>query len=340
MTLKLEEAGATAQVTPTQLRYLTKILLSPVYQAANETPLQDMRLLSKQLQHDVFLKREDLQPIHSFKLRGAFQKLSLVKQTASKRVVCASAGNHAQGVAYSAKQLGLEAIVVMPVQTPEIKVVAVRNLGAEVILHGTDFDSANKYALHLSKDMGLPYIHPFDDEDVIAGQGTVAKELLTQSRNIDAVFIPVGGGGLLAGMAVYIKTVLPKVRVIGVEPSDSAGLTAALVANKPVTLNYVDGFADGVAVKQVGNKTFTLAQQFCDEVITVSSDEICAAMKDIFDDSRAVSEPAGAVALAGLKQYSRRQSSTQGLQLAAVLSGANLDFKNLRYVSERCSGGV
>jgi len=340
-----------------QQHYLREILLSPVYQAAVETPLQAMPKLAKRLGCQVELKREDHQPVYSFKLRGAFHKLHKVASAASVanrsgaptqtkevvRVICASAGNHAQGVALSASKLGLHATIVMPITTPEIKVNAVRSFGGNVLLHGTAFDEANRHAIELAHNTGATYIPPFDDVDVIAGQGTVAKELLTQNNQLDAVFIPVGGGGLLAGMAVYIKAVLPNVRVIGVEPDDEACLAAALKAGEPVTLDRVGLFADGVAVKRIGTETFKLAQLFCDEVIAVSSDEICAAIKDIFEDLRAVAEPAGALALAGLKKYAQQHSQTgdvtEQTQLAAVLSGANLNFDTLRYVSERCELG-
>ncbi len=348
------------QVAPAELaaalqqQYLREILLSPVYQAAVETPLQPMKKLEQRLGCQVLLKREDHQPVYSFKLRGAFHKLHKVAARGdNKQVICASAGNHAQGVALSASKLNLSATIVMPITTPEIKVNAVKALGGNVLLHGTAFDEANRHAIALSEQTGAVYIPPFDDADVIAGQGTVAKELLTQHPNLDAVFIPVGGGGLLAGMAVYIKAVLPNVRVIGVEPDDAACLAAALKAGEPVTLERVGLFADGVAVKRIGNETFKLAQLFCDEVVTVSSDEICAAIKDIFDDLRAVAEPAGALALAGLKKYAALQGYSEDAgnsnahsqenslapSYAAVLSGANLNFDTLRYVSERCELG-
>lgn len=321
-----------------QQQYLREILLSPVYQAAVETPLQAMPKLAQRLGHHVFLKREDHQPVYSFKLRGAFHKLHKVAaQNPSAQVVCASAGNHAQGVALSASKLGLHATIVMPITTPEIKVAAVRARGGHVMLHGTAFDEANRFAIELAATQGAVYIPPFDDADVIAGQGTVAKELLTQHNKLDAVFIPVGGGGLLAGMAVYIKAVLPNVRVIGVEPDDANCLEVALLNGAPVTLPRVGLFADGVAVKRIGSENFKLAQLYCDDVVTVSSDEICAAIKDIFEDLRAVAEPAGALALAGLKKYAATADHSQNF--AAVLSGANLNFDTLRYVSERCELG-
>jgi len=329
--------------TEVMQQYLREILLSPVYQAAVETPLDEMLKLSKRLGHQVLLKREDKQPVYSFKLRGAFHKLHKVKlQSPNASVVCASAGNHAQGVALSASKLGLNATIVMPITTPEIKVAAVRALGGNVVLHGTAFDEANTFAIQKAQTEGAIYIPPFDDADVIAGQGTVAKELLSQHNQLDAVFIPVGGGGLMAGMAVYIKAIQPHVKVIGVEPEDAACLKAAMIAGEPVTLERVGLFADGVAVKRIGTENFNLAKRFCDEVVTVTSDEICAAIKDIFDDLRAVAEPAGALALAGLKKYSQRLNNStlpKPQHYAAVLSGANLNFDTLRYVSERCELG-
>ncbi|MBU2280919.1 MAG: pyridoxal-phosphate dependent enzyme, partial [Gammaproteobacteria bacterium] len=277
-----------------QQQYLREILLSPVYQAAVETPLQSMPKLAQRLGHHVWLKREDHQPVYSFKLRGAFHKLHKVLQahlasvagdnSKPPSVVCASAGNHAQGVAMSAHKLGLNATIVMPITTPEIKVAAVKARGGHVMLHGTAFDEANRFAIELAATQGAVYIPPFDDADVIAGQGTVAKELLTQHNKLDAVFIPVGGGGLLAGMAVYIKAILPNVRVIGVEPDDANCLEVAMLNGAPVTLPRVGLFADGVAVKRIGTENFKLAQLYCGDVVTVSSDEICAAIKDIFED--------------------------------------------------------
>ncbi len=319
--------------------FLKEIMRSPVYQVAVETPLQTMNTLSQRLGHNVVLKREDLQPIHSFKLRGAFNKVYQLKQQGEQGVICASAGNHAQGVAFSARKLGMNAIVVMPVTTAEIKVNAVRNLGAEVVLHGVNFDTASDYAHQLAAEKQLAYVPPFDDAAVIAGQGTVAKEILSQQQHLDAIFVPVGGGGLLAGIAVFIKSVCPEVRIIGVEPADAASLKAALTAKQPTQLSSVGLFADGTAVKQVGSLPFTMAEAFCDEVITVSSDEICAAVKDIFDDVRAIAEPAGALALAGLKAYARRESNQPSQNYAAVLSGANLNFDRLRYIAERSELG-
>lgn len=326
-------------VALTASEYLCKILLSPVYEAAIVTPLQPMRKLSERFANSIMLKREDRQPVHSFKLRGAFNKLvQLSEQQKLRGVVAASAGNHAQGVALSAKKLQIKAIIVMPVITPEIKVEAVRGFGAEVCLHGDSFDEASKHAMHLSKDQGYTLIPPFDDEDVIAGQGTIARELLEQNAHLDYIFVPVGGGGLVAGISVYIKQLRPDIKVIGVEPRDSACLKAALDAGEPVTLERVGIFADGVAVKRIGTETFRLCQQYIDDVITVSSDEICASLKDIFEDTRAIAEPSGALALAGLKKYTELHQ-VEDKNMAAILSGANVNFHSLRYVSERSEYG-
>ena len=334
-------ATVQAEQTDTDLmqQYLREILLSPVYQAAVETPLDAMAKLSQRLGHNVLLKREDKQPVYSFKLRGAFHKLHKVKQhSPDASVVCASAGNHAQGVALSASKLGINATIVMPITTPEIKVAAVKALGGNVVLHGTAFDEANSYAINLANTEGALYIPPFDDCDVIAGQGTVAKELLSQHNQLNAVFIPVGGGGLAAGVAVLVKQLMPEIKVIAVEPEDSACLKAALDAGEPVVLDQVSMFADGVAVKRIGEETFRLCQQYIDGHIAVSSDEICSAVKDIFEDTRAIAEPSGALALAGLKKFAE-QNQLQDKQLATVLSGANTNFHGLRYVSERCELG-
>ncbi len=323
----------------TQRDYFQQILLAPVYDLAIETPLTELSKLSKRLGNRVWLKREDRQPVNSFKLRGAYNKIKkLNEQQRASGVITASAGNHAQGVALSGATLGIEATIVMPITTPQIKVTAVREHGGNVILFGECFDEANAHAKALAEKNGATFIPPFDDEDIIVGQGTVAKELLQQNPNLDMVFIPVGGGGLLAGMAVYIKSLLPKVKVIGVEFEESACLLAAMQAGKPVSLEYVGPFADGVAVKRIGDETFALAQQYCDEVITVTSDQICAAIKDIYNDARAIAEPAGAVALAGLKKY-LLEHQLKGVEAVAVLSGANMNFDTLRYVSERTALG-
>ena len=320
-------------------QYLKKILLAPIYEAAIETKLQTLNKLSARLDNHILLKREDLQPVHSFKLRGAYNKLSSLSEQQKKNgVIAASAGNHAQGLALSAQKMGVKATIVMPKTTPDIKVSSVRSFGATVVLTGDSFDAANAYSLALAKEHGYTLIHPFDDPDIIAGQGTVGKELLQQDAHLDKIFVPVGGGGLAAGIAVYIKQLLPHIQVIAVEPEDAACLKAALAAGKPVTLPKVGLFADGVAVKTIGQETFRLCQQYIDDVVTVSSDEICAAVKDIFDDTRAIAEPAGALSLAGLKKYTQ-QHQIKDQRLAAILSGANVNFHGLRYVSERCELG-
>ena len=320
-------------------QYLKKILLAPVYEAAVETPLQPLNKLSKRLHNQILLKREDLQPVHSFKLRGAYNKLANLSESQKQRgVIAASAGNHAQGVALSAKRMGLKATIVMPRTTPDIKVNSVRALGATAVLFGDAFDAASEHCRQLAEKHGYTLIHPFDDPDVIAGQGTIGKELLQQNAHLDKVFIPVGGGGLAAGIAVYIKQLLPDIKIIGVEPEDAACLKVALDHGGPVTLSKVGLFADGVAVKTIGSETFRLCRQYIDEVITVNSDEICTAIKDIFEDTRAISEPAGALSLAGLKKYCQTHE-LKGECLAAILSGANVNFHGLRYVSERCELG-
>jgi len=319
-----------------ELDYFRAIIQANMAPLAKLTDVSPVTSLEKKLENKIWLKREDQQPVYSFKLRGAFHKLK--KLPANSKVVTASAGNHAQGVALSASHLGHTAIIVMPDTTPEIKVNAVKSLGGEVILHGHHFDAANTYAKALAVKENAIFVPPFDDPDVIVGQGTIARELMQQLPDLDAVFIPVGGGGLLAGMAVYIKSLNPEIQVIGVEFQESACLQAAFKAGKPVELDRVGSFADGVAVKIIGTETFRLAQQFCDKVITVSSDEICAAMQDIFVSTRAVAEPSGGLALAGLKKWCQ-DTGVKGLNLAAVLSGANLNFDRLRYVAERTALG-
>ncbi|GLP95252.1 threonine ammonia-lyase, biosynthetic [Paraferrimonas sedimenticola] len=318
---------------------LQRTLLAKVYDVAEVTPLQSMTKLGQRLGLEVQLKREDCQPVHSFKLRGAYNCIAHLSQAQlDAGVVAASAGNHAQGVALAAKSRGCSAVIVMPTTTPDIKVDAVVNLGAEVVLHGDSFDQANAHAKSLSEQQGRSYIHPFDDLNVIAGQATVAQEMVQQNRQLQLVFVPVGGGGLAAGMAAYYKALLPHVKVIGVESQESACLQQALNAGEPVDLSQVGLFADGVAVKRIGEKTFALAQECLDSVVTVTSDEICAAVKDIFEDTRAIAEPSGALALAGLKRY-LAETDEEYQQAAAVLSGANVNFHSLRYVSERCELG-
>ena len=320
--------------------YIKRILDARIYDVAVETPLDKARLISSRLGNNVLLKREDLQPVFSFKIRGAYNKLrQLSQQQLDRGVIAASAGNHAQGLALSAAEMGVKATIVMPRTTPAIKVDGVKARGAKVILHGDTYDEASAHAQQLVQDRGLTYIHPYDDPDVIAGQGTVALELLRQHPgHIDAVFIPVGGGGLCAGMAAYIKYVRPKTKVFAVEPEDAACLQAALEKNRRVTLPQVGIFADGVAVAQIGKETFRILKQTVDGVITASTDQMCAAIKDIFEDTRSIAEPAGALALAGLKIYAESQG-IQGQTLVAVASGANTNFDRLRYISERTEIG-
>ncbi|MGL5005926.1 MAG: threonine ammonia-lyase, biosynthetic [Plesiomonas sp.] len=324
---------------PCAAEYLRAVLRAPVYEVAQVTPLQPMSKLSARLGNTVLVKREDRQPVHSFKLRGAHAMIAgLSAEQKVAGVVAASAGNHAQGVALSASKQGVKSLIVMPRTTPEIKVDAVRGFGGEVLLHGANFDEAKTRAIELAEQQGLTFIPPFDHPAVIAGQGTLALELLQQDAHLDRIFVPVGGGGLAAGVAVLIKQLMPQIKVIGVEAEDSACLHAALQAGQPVDLARVGMFADGVAVKRIGDETFRLCQQYLDDVITVDTDAICAAVKDLFEDVRAVAEPSGALALAGLKKYAQ-QHQLQGERLAHVLSGANLNFHGLRYVSERCELG-
>ncbi|OUR63058.1 PLP-dependent threonine dehydratase [Colwellia sp. 39_35_sub15_T18] len=322
-----------------QLSYLRRILLAPVYDIAVETELTHLTKLSARLNKQIYLKREDQQPVHSFKLRGAYNKLSTLSEAECIHgVIAASAGNHAQGLALAANKLGIKATIVMPKTTPDIKVDNVRRFGGEVRLVGNSFNEAQAASVEYAQTESKTLIHPFDDEDVIVGQGTVAKELLQQQPNADVVFIPVGGGGLLAGMAVYLKQLSPNTKIIGVEAEDSACLKAALAAGKPVDLEQVGLFADGVAVKRIGEHTFGLIQRYCDDVITVSTDEICASIKDIFEQTRVIAEPAGALSLAGLQKYCATSQHNEE-SLVAILSGANMNFHSLRYVSERCELG-
>lgn len=310
-----------------------------VYDVVDITPLSRAFQLSKRLENNIYLKREDELAIHAFKLRGAYQKISsLTTAQAAKGVVASSAGNHAQGVALSAKKLGIESVIVMPLSTPKIKVNAVEQLGGKVVLHGDVYDDAYQYAKQLEQQQDLIFIHPYDDIEVMSGQATIAKELLEQLPNIDKVFIPVGGGGLIAGMATYIKHHAPEIRVIGVEPQDSPTLYEALKHNERVILPEVGRFADGVAVKQIGEKTFEIAKQVVDEVVLVSNDEICAAIKDIYEDVRSISEPAGALATAGIKKYVELHAIT-GENLISIVSGANVNFDRLRYIAERADIG-
>lgn len=320
--------------------YVKKILTAKVYDVAIETPLSPMPMLSQRLGNRISIKREDLQPVFSFKIRGAYNRLaSLTDAQRRKGVVTASAGNHAQGVALGAKQLGIRAVIVMPRITPDIKVAAVRGHGAEVVLTGDNFNEALDYACELMTQEGLTYVPPFDDADVIAGQGTVAMEILRQQRGtIDAIFVPVGGGGLIAGTCAYVKYLYPDVKVIGVEPEDAACLKAALEAGEPSTLSQVGVFAEGVAVSRIGELPFEILKNTVDEVITVNADEMCAAVKDIFEDTRGLPETSGAVALAGLKKYAR-QYGAQDQALICINSGANINFDRLNHITERTSLG-
>ncbi len=320
--------------------YIKSILDARVYDVARETPIHEASLMSRRLDNRVWLKREDLQPVFSFKLRGAYCKMSRLSQEQLDRgVIAASAGNHAQGVAMAAQKLRVKATIVMPRTTPQIKVDAVRSLGAKILLHGDSYDEAALHAQGLSKEKGQTYVHPFDDPDVIAGQGTVGMEIVRQHQTpLDALFVPVGGGGLLAGVAAYVNYVWPKTRIIGVEPEDAACLQLALSRGRRDTLAEVGLFADGCAVAQVGKEPFRIIKKTVTEVITVSTDEMCAAIKDIFEDTRSIAEPAGALALAGLKKYVQR-GGTQGQDLLAIVSGANTNFDRLRYISERTETG-
>lgn len=325
-----------------QLEYLQKVLSSRVYDVAENSELVKLTRFSDSMNNEVWLKREDQQPVKSFKLRGAYNRMSQLP--AAQRlagVVAASAGNHAQGVAYAAARMKIPATVVMPQTTPEIKIEAVRRFGGEyvdVVLHGDNFDTAAAKAAELANTRGLVLIPPFDDPDVIAGQGTIGKEIIEKNPQIDTVFVAVGGGGLAAGIATYIKAVRPDIRIIAVEAEDSACLHAARAAGKPVDLPHVGIFADGVAVKRIGEEPFRLCQQYIDDVIVVNSDEICAAIKDIFDDTRVIAEPAGALSIAAIRKFVR-QNPGGGRQFAGILCGANINFHTLRYVSERCELG-
>jgi threonine dehydratase len=320
--------------------YIEKILKARVYDVAIESPLEAAPRLSRRLGNQVLLKREDLQPVFSFKLRGAYNRIAHLSDAIAKRgVVCASAGNHAQGVALAARRRGIAAVVVMPQTTPHIKVQAVLDLGAELVLHGDDYDSAFEHALVLARERGLVFVHPFDDPDVIAGQGTIAVEIARQcGGNLDAVFVPVGGGGLIAGIAVYMKYLYPAVKIIGVEPQDAAGMHDSLKAGKRITLERVGIFADGVAVKRVGEETFALCRAHVDEIVLLTTDEICAGIQDVFEDTRSIVEPAGALAVAGMKKYLAREG-WRDRRVVAVNSGANMNFDRLRHVAERADLG-
>ena len=326
-----------------QNKYIKKILEADVYDVAIQSPIEQAQVLSERLESEVFLKREDLQPVFSFKLRGAYNKIRQLDAASRKRgVITASAGNHAQGVAMAAQKLNTRAVIVMGKNTPSIKVEAVRRWGARVILFGESYDQAAAHAAALCEDRGYTYVHPFDDPEVIAGQGTIGMEILRQhTGGIDAIFLPVGGGGLICGVGTYIKYLRPEVKIIGVESEGAASMWAALDAGKRVKLDpdELDQFADGTATLQVGKENFKLAKDCVDEVIRVNTDEICAAIKDIFEDTRTISEPSGALSIAGMKKYLERADEPKGQRCVAVVSGANVNFDRLRHISERTEIG-
>ncbi|NOR39834.1 MAG: threonine ammonia-lyase, biosynthetic [Gammaproteobacteria bacterium] len=321
-------------------RYLKMIQNSRVYDLAQETPLVEAERLSVRLDNRIWMKREDLQPVHSFKLRGAYNKISgLSKEDCARGVIAASAGNHAQGVALAARKLGVKALIVMPRTTPSIKVESVRDYGARIKLTGDTYDDAYVYAAAQAEEKGMIFIHPYDDPEVIAGQGTIALEILQQHEGeLHAIFVPVGGGGLIAGIAVAVKALRPEIKVIGVEPDEAPCMYEALQRGRRVKLKQVGIFADGVAVRQAGKEPFRIAREHVDDVITVNTDEICAAMKDIFDDCRSIVEPAGALAIAGIKKYVE-ETGIRGKDLVAINSGSNVNFDRLRHVSERAQIG-
>jgi len=329
-----------AATPPSANDYLRKILNAKVYDVAEETALDPARTLSKRLGNQVLLKREDLQPVFSFKLRGAYNKMAhLSPEKLQRGVICASAGNHAQGVAMSAKRMGCRAVIVMPVTTPKVKIDAVAGWGGEVVLHGESYSDAYGHAVELEKAQGLTFVHPFDDPDVIAGQGTIAMEILRQHQGpIHAVFCAIGGGGLISGVAAYIKAVRPEIKVIGVQTVDSDAMLRSVKAGKRVTLPDVGLFADGTAVKLVGEETFRLVRELVDDFVVVDTDAVCAAMKDVFQDTRSIVEPSGAMGVAGLKQYAA-EHKLKGQTLVAVTCGANMNFDRLRFVAERAELG-
>jgi threonine dehydratase len=321
--------------------YIERILKARVYDVAIESPLEPARRLSRRLDNSVLLKREDLQSIFSFKLRGAYNKIAQLSETVARRgVICASAGNHAQGVALAARKRGVPALIVMPQITPQIKVQAVVDLGGEVTLHGDDYDGAYERALTIARERNLVFVHPFDDPDVIAGQGTIGMEIVRQTGgDIDAIFVPIGGGGLVAGVGVYVKYLYPRTRIIGVQPVDSSAMHDSLKARQRVTLERVGIFADGVAVRRVGEETFRLAQHCVDDIVLVDTDEICSGIQDIFEDTRSIVEPAGALAVAGVKKYVARHE-WHGRKIVAINCGANMNFDRLRHVAERAEIGA
>ena len=320
--------------------YLQRILNAKVYEVAIESPLDAAKNLSKRLGNKIFLKREDCQPVFSFKLRGAYNKMAhMTAEARAKGVICASAGNHAQGVALAARKLGCRAVIVMPVTTPKVKIDAVQALGGEVVLHGDSFTDAYGRALELERDQGLSFVHPFDDPDVIAGQGTIAMELLAQHQGpIDAVFVAIGGGGLISGVAAYIKAVRPEIKVIGVQTKDSDAMLRSVRAGKRVQLSDVGLFADGTAVKLVGEETSRITRELVDDFVVVDTDAVCAAIKDVFEDTRSILEPSGAMGVAAIKQYVAK-TGAKGQTLVAITCGANMNFDRLRFVAERAEVG-
>ncbi len=320
--------------------YLELIRTAKVYDVAQISALEPAVGLSNRLNNRVLMKREDLQPVFSFKLRGAYNRIAtLAADELERGVICSSAGNHAQGVALAAGKLGVRAMIVMPVTTAKIKTDAVRALGGEVVLYGDAYDDAYARAIELSQQEGMVFIHPFDDPYVIAGQGTIGVEILEQAeKNIDAIFVPIGGGGLIAGIATYVKQERPDIRIVGVEPEDSAAMKLSLEAGEPVTLDHVGIFADGVAVRRVGDETFRLCRQFVDEVITVGTDQICAGIRDIFEDTRSIVEPAGGLSVAGVKKYVAEHGIV-GQTLVTINCGANVNFDRLRHIAERAAVG-
>ncbi len=320
--------------------YLRQVLTARVYDVAVESPLETARNLSRRVHNKVLLKREDQQPVFSFKLRGAYNKMAhLTAEQRERGVICASAGNHAQGVALSAHRLGCRAVIVMPVTTPQVKVDAVKGLGGEVVLHGDSYSDAYAHAVTLEKAQGLTFVHPFDDPYVIAGQGTIGMEILRQHQGpLDAVFVAIGGGGLISGVASYIKAVRPEVKIIGVQMDDSDAMRQSVSAGERVTLRDVGLFSDGTAVKTVGEETFRIARELVDDFVSVDTDAVCAAIKDVFIDTRSIVEPAGAMAVAAIKQYVAAHK-TKGQTYAAILCGANMNFDRLRFVAERAEVG-
>jgi threonine dehydratase len=320
--------------------YLERILKARVYDVATESPLEPAPLLSRRLGNRLLIKREDLQPVFSFKLRGAYNKMAgLPRKRLARGVIASSAGNHAQGVALAAQRLGCRAVIVMPVTTPRIKVEAVAARGAEVVLHGDSYAEAYAKAVQLKKKRGLTFVHPYDDPEVIAGQGTIGMEILRQHPGpLDAIFVPVGGGGLISGIAAYVKRVRPATRIVGVEPVDAAAMTKSLRVGKRIKLDHVGLFADGVAVKEVGRETFRLCRSLVDEMVLADTDEMCAAIKDVFEDTRVVLEPAGALAVAGAKTWVEKNAS-RNKTLVAVASGANTNFDRLRFIAEEAELG-